>query len=68
MQKLTENYVSSNAKTKAALGVDKMPVDAKIVSESFVKFGYSWRDYEILLTDQPGEKGKYHYSAFAHTE
>lgn len=29
LQKLTENYVSSNAKIKAALGVDKMPVDAK---------------------------------------
>lgn len=27
-QKLTENYVSSNAKIKKALGVDKMPVDA----------------------------------------
>ena len=29
MQKLTENYVSSNAKIKAALGVDKMPVKAR---------------------------------------
>jgi len=29
LQKLTENYVSSNAKIKAALGVDKMPVDAR---------------------------------------
>jgi len=29
MRKLTENYVSSNAKIKAALGVDKMPVDAR---------------------------------------
>ena len=28
MQKLTENYISSNAKIKAALGVDRMPVDA----------------------------------------
>ena len=28
MQKLTENYISSNAKIKAALGVEKMPVDA----------------------------------------
>lgn len=29
LRKLTENYVSSNAKIKKALGVDKMPVDAK---------------------------------------
>lgn len=29
LQKLTENYVSSNAKIKAALGVDRMPVDAR---------------------------------------
>lgn len=29
MQKLTENYVVSNAKIKAALGIDKMPVRAK---------------------------------------
>ena len=29
LRKLTENYVSSNAKIKAALGVDKMPVSAK---------------------------------------
>ena len=28
LQKLTENYVSSNAKIKKALGVEKMPVDA----------------------------------------
>lgn len=40
LQKLTENYVSSNAKIKAALGVDKMPVDAreglKVTLESFI--------------------------------
>ena len=39
LQKLTENYVSSNAKIKAALGVKKMPVDAreglKVTLESF---------------------------------
>ena len=39
MQKLTENYVSSNAKIKNALGVEKMPVDArtglKVTLESF---------------------------------
>ena len=39
LQKLTENYVSSNAKIKAALGIEKMPVDAseglKISLESF---------------------------------
>lgn len=29
LQKLTENYVSSNVKIKKALGVDKMPVDAR---------------------------------------
>jgi hypothetical protein len=28
LQKLTENYVVSNAKLKQALGVDKMPVRA----------------------------------------
>lgn len=39
MQKLTENYISSNAKIKAALGVEKMPVDAreglKVTLDSF---------------------------------
>lgn len=30
MQKLTENYVSSNSKIKKALGVEKFPVDARI--------------------------------------
>lgn len=29
LQKLTENYVSSNAKIKAALGIDRLPVRAK---------------------------------------
>lgn len=29
LQKLTENYVSSNAKIKAALGINRMPVDAR---------------------------------------
>lgn len=29
LRKLTENYISSNAKIKAALEVDKMPVDAR---------------------------------------
>lgn len=29
MQKLTENYVSSNAKIKNALGIEKFPVDAR---------------------------------------
>ena len=29
LQKLTENYVVSNAKIKAALGFDKMPVKAE---------------------------------------
>lgn len=39
LRKLTESYVSSNAKIKKALGVDKMPVDAreglKVTLESF---------------------------------
>lgn len=39
LRKLTENYVSSNAKIKAALGVEKMPVGAreglKITLDSF---------------------------------
>ena len=29
LQKLTENYVSSNAKIKKALGIEKLPVDAR---------------------------------------
>ena len=41
LRKLTENYVSSNAKIKAALGIEKMPVDAreglKVTLESFAK-------------------------------
>ena len=39
LRKLTENYISSNAKIKKALGVDRMPVDAreglKVTLESF---------------------------------
>lgn len=39
LQKLTENYVSSNAKIKKALGVERMPMDAreglKVTLESF---------------------------------
>lgn len=39
LRKLTENYISSNSKIKQALGVDKMPVDAreglKVTLESF---------------------------------
>jgi tryptophan synthase beta chain len=37
LQKLTENYVSSNAKIKKALGVDKLPVRAKDVLTMTVK-------------------------------
>lgn len=41
LQKLTENYISSNAKIKKALGVEKMPVDARAglqrTLESFAK-------------------------------
>ena len=41
LQKLTENYVSSNEKIKKALGVDKMPVDAR---EGLQKTLVSFRD------------------------
>lgn len=41
LRKLTENYISSNAKIKKALGVERMPVDAreglKVTLESFAK-------------------------------
>lgn len=41
LRKLTENYISSNSKIKAALGVEKMPVDAreglKVTLDSFNK-------------------------------
>ena len=41
LRKLTENYISSNAKIKKALGIDKMPVDAreglKVTLKSFAK-------------------------------
>jgi nucleoside-diphosphate-sugar epimerase len=41
LRKLTENYISSNDKIKKALGVDKMPVDArsglKVTLKSFAK-------------------------------
>ena len=41
LRKLTEDYVSSNAKIKKALGVEKMPVNAreglKVTLESFAK-------------------------------
>lgn len=41
LRKLTENYISSNAKIKKALGVEKMPVDAreglKVTLKSFSK-------------------------------
>ena len=39
LRKLTENYISSNEKIKKALGIDRMPVDAraglKVTLESF---------------------------------
>ena len=39
LRKLTENYISSNAKIKAALGIERMPADAreglKVTLESF---------------------------------
>lgn len=41
MRKLTENYVSSNIKIKAALGIEKMPVNAK---EGLVRTIMSFRN------------------------
>lgn len=42
LQKLTENYISSNEKIKKALGVERMPVDARdglnVTIQSFVNF------------------------------
>ncbi len=41
MQKLTENYVSSNAKIKAALGIDRFPVDAREgLTKTIMSFSY----------------------------
>ena len=37
LRKLTENYISSNEKIKKALGVDKMPVDAKTGLQATLK-------------------------------
>lgn len=37
LQKLTENYVSSNGKIKKALGVEKMPVDARTGLQATLK-------------------------------
>ena len=37
LRKLTENYVSSNAKIKKALGVEKMPVDARTGLQTTLK-------------------------------
>ena len=37
LQKLTENYVVSNAKIKSALGIEKMPVSAKEGIEKTIK-------------------------------
>ena len=40
MQKLTENYVVSNAKIKATLGIEQMPVRAKDgLMETIKSFG-----------------------------
>jgi hypothetical protein len=45
MQKLTENYVASNANFKAALGIERMPVDARAGLK---------RTMEILSNSSPG--------------
>ena len=37
LRKLTENYISSNEKIKKALGVDKMPVDARTGLQTTLK-------------------------------
>lgn len=37
LRKLTENYISSNEKIKKALGVDKMPVDARTGLQATLK-------------------------------
>ena len=37
LRKLTEDYVSSNAKIKTALGVEKMPVDARTGLQTTLK-------------------------------
>lgn len=42
MQKLTENYVSSNAKIKKALGIEKFPVDAREgLTKTIKSFSYT---------------------------
>ena len=42
MQKLTENYVSSNAKIKKALGIDRFPVDAREgLTKTIKSFSYT---------------------------
>ena len=38
LRKLTENYISSNAKIKKALGVEKMPVDARTGLRQTLKY------------------------------
>jgi len=39
LRKLTESYISSNAKIKAALGIEKMPVDARVgLAKTIVSF------------------------------
>ena len=45
LRKLTEDYISSNAKIKAALGVEKMPVDARAGLQTTLK---SFREYKII--------------------
>lgn len=46
LKKLTENYVVSNEKIKAALGVDGMPTDAR---EGFRRTLYSFRNRNAVL-------------------
>ena len=47
LRKLTENYVVSNAKIKAALGIDKLPVTAK---EGLMKTIRSFEETNNLCT------------------
>ena len=49
MQKLTENYVVSNAKIKAALGITRMPVRAKDGLMDTIRSFKQKNDYECIL-------------------
>lgn len=53
MQKLTENYVSSNAKIKAALGIDRFPVDAREgLTKTIKSFSYKRTSFASVPNTQ----------------